>query len=484
MKYDIILPEYTVEPVAASAQQIQDWGHVYLNATAAYGKTRGEGAVIFIIDTAGEFTHPDLAANALPEYDRNITNSPAADLHGHGTHCAGIAGAVDNGKGVIGIAPNVGLVALKALNDSGSGSFSWVAEQIRYVADLKNEGRVKGKKRIISLSLGGPAGVSAPAVLKQAIDYAIGKGCFVVAAAGNNGDGTNDTTGAPGNYSPVIAVASTDQPGDKRSSFSSVGRDVDLAAPGGRVYSTHKGGGYARLSGTSMACPQVAGVMALVLSLRPEISHQDELAKFLAANATDILTPGTDRESGYGSPVVDKYLTDGPDTPPPDEPEHPDEPQPPAPDAIPRRFDVVRNLFPVRTGVMPIYWRRDNESGMKLAFIDNITVAVTSNVRTEYMAATVEEYVRGFFAGRAMVLKEGWDLREVALWAGVYMQFIADDDWVVERFGMALNLEVLEIEGKDHDGNVVRVTDSEIKSRAATLQFHREGSQVARLEFV
>lgn len=312
LNYDIVLPQYEYEPVAMAAGQVADWGYLFLGAKRAHEFTRGEGAVVFILDTAGTFAaHPDLAANNLTEYNQNFSNSASsADVHGHGTHCAGIVASIDNEEGVVGIAPGAALVACKVLNDSGGGSYPWISQAIRYVADLPETGRLKDKARIISLSLGGPAGVPTPDHLKVAIDYAIGRGCFIVAAAGNNGytSGGRSTVGAPGNYQPVITVASVDSPGTTRSTFSSGGREVDLAAPGGSIYSTHLNGGYAKLNGTSMAGPQVVGVIALLLSLRQDIQTQTELCDFLEAHATDILTPGRDDESGYGVPVLDKII--------------------------------------------------------------------------------------------------------------------------------------------------------------------------------
>ena len=312
LEHDIQLEPYEVMPVILSDGQVADWGHVYLEAANYYTNTRGSGAVVFVIDTAGTFSdHPDLVGNCLPHLNRNITNSPARDAYGHGTHCAGIVAATDNGIGVIGIAPEAKLVALKALDDSGGGSYAWIADQIRYAADLPATA-VDGRQKIISMSLGGPAGVPCPSILRDAIDYAIEKDCIVVAAAGNSGyTGRGSTVGAPGNYDPVITVASTDRPGSSRSSFSSGGREVDIAGPGGDIYSTHHSGGYAKLSGTSMACPQIAGVLALLVSSFPrelDMTAQDWAVKMLVDVATDILSPGTDHESGAGIPRLGKVV--------------------------------------------------------------------------------------------------------------------------------------------------------------------------------
>ena len=313
--YDIQLPPMQIQPVALTAGQVIDWGNTYLGAAAFHERTKGEGAVVFILDTAGTFAdHRDLAANNLTEFNRNFSNSPDADRHSHGTHCAGICGGVDNDYGIRGIAPGVGLVALKVLNDSGGGSYDWIALALRYAADLPDAGRLAGKRRILSLSLGGPPGLPTPDVLKAAIDYAIGKGCIVVVAAGNSGytSGGVSTVGPPGNYLPVITVASTNRPGDLRSGFSSGGREVDLSAPGGDIYSCLSGNAYGLMSGTSMACPLVAGVIALIVSLRPDLNTQAKVAQFLSDHATDILTPGRDDESGAGVPLLDRYLAQAP----------------------------------------------------------------------------------------------------------------------------------------------------------------------------
>lgn len=483
MKKDIQLDPYSIELVALEGGQVVDWGNAYLKAEDFYRASRGEGAVIFIIDTAGQFTdHPDLRPNCLPEYDRNITNSPPPDAHGHGTHCAGISAAADNNIGVIGIAPGAKLVALKALNDTGGGSFNWVADQVRYAADIPESGPIKNKKRIISMSLGGPAGMATPPVLKSAIDYAIEKGAFIFAAAGNSGagDGSKSTVGAPGRYGPVIAVASTDRPGTSRSGFSSVGNEVDIAAPGGQIYSTHRSGGYARLSGTSMACPQMAGVAALLLSAYPEIVTQAQLTAFLAANITDILSPGIDRETGMGTPVLTEYLDLQPGEPDePDEPDTPDdpvddpvdeEPEQPAEPVIPRRPNVATTLFPSTGQSYVLQWRANDERALKNLIVSALDVRVTGDVSTEYLATIVRAYVADWFGSRVMVIREKEDVRDALVWCAAFLQFNADDDRAKELFGIRMDLVVDRIVTHTDDGVPVSVERSEIAARVKDLE--------------
>jgi subtilisin len=210
----------------------------------------GSGADIAIIDTGIDDDHPDLQANvgdgkAYVDCRGPNCNYPWSDDNDHGTHCAGIADAVDNSEGVVGVSTEATLHAVKVLDKSGSGSFSDVAAGIEYTAD---QGWDVG-----SMSLGASSGSS---TVKDACQYAYDKDVLLVAAAGNDGP-CSDCVGYPAAYSTVMAISSTDED-DSLSSFSSTGPEIELAAPGRDVYSTVIGG-YDTFSGTSMACPHVSG---------------------------------------------------------------------------------------------------------------------------------------------------------------------------------------------------------------------------------
>ena len=240
--------------------QTVPWGvdRVDADAVHADGETGGDdtdgegGADVAIIDTGIDADHPDLQANlgvgkAYVDCSGSGCTEPWDDDDNHGTHCAGIAAAADNSEGVVGVAPAATLHALKALDDSGSGSLSDVVAAIEYTADQGWE--------IASLSLGTSSSYS---TLRDACQYAADRGVLLVAAAGN--DGCSGCVNYPAAYSTVVAVSST-EPDDTVSSFSSTGSEIDLAAPGGSIYSTVVDG-YATYSGTSMACPHVAGAGA------------------------------------------------------------------------------------------------------------------------------------------------------------------------------------------------------------------------------
>lgn len=224
-----------------------------IGAPAAWDIWQGNvGTIVAILDTGINKSHPDLSGKVVAaEYDFANNDANAQDDHWHGTHCAGIAAAnTNNAAGIAGVGFNASLMAVKVLNASGSGTLANIASGIRFAAD--------NGAHVISLSLGGLNGAS---TLQQAIDYAWGKGVIVVAAAGNN---NTSSLFYPGAYANVIAVGATDS-ADARASFSNFGNWVDVAAPGVSILSVYQNG-YAYASGTSMACPHVAGAASLLYS--------------------------------------------------------------------------------------------------------------------------------------------------------------------------------------------------------------------------
>lgn len=245
----------------------------------------GLGVRVAVLDTGIDLDHPDLGTvKKGPDYINN--DLVPDDDNGHGTHCAGIIAAQHNGFGVKGVAPGVELWAVKVLNKQGSGSYSVIIKGIEWATNNNNI-------QVISMSLGGTLD-SAP--LKAACDAAYAKGIIVIAAAGNNQAGRKVIY--PAAYSSVIAVSATNSD-DTVASYSSIGAEIDLAAPGTNIYSTYKGGGYATMSGTSMACPHVAGTAALILK-------DHDFASTMAALYAYAEDLGTgDRDNYYGNGLVD-----------------------------------------------------------------------------------------------------------------------------------------------------------------------------------
>ena len=188
----------------------------------------------------------------------NGDNDPMDD-HSHGTHCAGTIGAVgNNGVGVVGVNWEVSLVGLKVFTGGGSTTTEALTEAIQYATTIGVD--------LTSNSWGGGAESE---VLRTAIEDADKAGILFVAAAGNSSSDNDRFPHYPSSYDVdnIIAVASTDT-NDQLSSFSSYGKEsVDVAAPGTQIYSTIPNDGYGYKSGTSMATPHVAGLVALVKSV-------------------------------------------------------------------------------------------------------------------------------------------------------------------------------------------------------------------------
>jgi subtilisin family serine protease len=257
---------------------------VDIHATAAWDQTTGSNQVIVaIIDTGIDMDHPDLAANLYTnpgEIPGNLVdddgNGFVDDVHGfdfanfdgdpdddnnHGTHVAGTIGAIgNNGAGIAGIVWHVRLLALKFLDQNGSGTTSDAVDCIDYA--------VAAGATVINASWGGGDDSIA---MRLALSQANAAGILFVSAAGNSSANSDEFDNWPTNYAydNIISVGSSDR-SDGRSNFSNYGpKTVDLFAPGTQIVSTVKDGLYAVASGTSMAAPHVTGAVALLKSRFP-----------------------------------------------------------------------------------------------------------------------------------------------------------------------------------------------------------------------
>jgi subtilisin len=276
------------DPVMYALEQSLPWGMDRIDADLVWpGGNTGAGVDVAILDTGIDGSHPDLAVidginyAGPPAQDGSTDPADWNDGHGHGTHCAGIVAALNNGIGVVGVAPGARLHAVKVLNETGFGYTSDVIRGLEWC--------VRNHMHVASLSLGGAGSVS----LRQACDTAFAAGVLLVAAAGNS----SGPVDFPAGYPSVLAVSATDSQ-DKLASFSNFGPEIALGAPGVDIYSTYKGGSYATMSGTSMACPHVAGTAALVWAAGAvsNVAVRD----VLTGTAQDLGPAGRDPSFGYG----------------------------------------------------------------------------------------------------------------------------------------------------------------------------------------
>lgn len=292
---DSVAPIYTLPPdlrLDASVSSPETlwhlpgdvWGKVWATATGG-----GENPVkVAILDT-GIVSHPDLPEPI--DVKSFIPGESVKDGNGHSTHCSGTA----LGRNGIGVAPGAQLLIGKVLSNAGSGSSDGIAKGVQWAADAGAD--------VISMSLGG-GGAYRP--MQDAIDYAVSKGAIVVCAAGNAGYNGRDTIDYPGAYPSVICVGAYRRDG-QIANFSSGGRRVDVATPGQEIISASYRGGYATMSGTSMATPFMAGLCALIVELmrregRALMRGADAWRKFLSQWCEDRGAPGRDVRFGDGVP--------------------------------------------------------------------------------------------------------------------------------------------------------------------------------------
>lgn len=285
----------------------QQWGPQKIRSEEAWDITLGDSNIIIAVaDTGINFDHEDLApaiwanddsvngrdddGNGFIDdwrgWDFIANDNDPTDGHGHGSHTAGTAAArTDNGKGIAGMA-QVTIMPLQVFNSSGSGTWEAIAEAVVYATD--------NGASVLNYSGGGFGGAQ---VLADAVQYSWANGMSVVAAAGN---AATSTKFFPAAYPEVIAVAATDQ-NDRQASFSNFGDWLDVAAPGVDILSCFKGGvsSYTNMSGTSMASPHCAGLVALLYSVNPNLSPQD-VRDLLQQNALDLGDPGFDIIYGWG----------------------------------------------------------------------------------------------------------------------------------------------------------------------------------------
>lgn len=293
------------EPWPLTTETIPD-GVKQVKAPAAWSTSKGKGIRVAVLDTGIDFNHPDLKSNYVDGVSFVKGAPKPMDDQGHGTHCAGTIAAAMNGVGVIGVAPEASLYAVKVLDNNASGLFSWSIAGIDWC--------IQNNMHIVSMSLGSE---SVPTAVELICNAAWSKGLLIVAGAGNE-DGNpvppqQSSVDYPAKYKNVIAVSSVDS-NDVIAPNSGRGPEVDLCAPGVEILSTIPGGKYAKMSGTSVACPHVSGVAALAWGARPS-SDNEQIWNLIASTADDLGIPGPDSKYGYGR--VDADVASGAPFPPP-----------------------------------------------------------------------------------------------------------------------------------------------------------------------
>jgi subtilisin family serine protease len=257
----------------------QQWAPVKTETNWAWNVTTGEGVVIAIIDSGVDTDHEDLVLNLDLEHSYNVkdNNTNIQDNEGHGTRVSGTCGAkIDNNEGITGIAGDCSLLIVK--DGDASVQADWTTNGILYAAD--------NGAMVINISSGfewkwEPMG--------EAVNYAWGKGCFLSASAGNDGD--YDPNHYPSSDENVMSAGNV-TPQDTRYSSSNYGANVDIYAPGSDVLTTDLNGEYDTRWGTSYAAPHIAGLAALIWSVHPDWTNQQVWDKIIESADTITIDKG------------------------------------------------------------------------------------------------------------------------------------------------------------------------------------------------
>ncbi len=238
-----------VKPAPTPTAEVTPWGITRVNGGVMYTGSNK----IWIIDTGIDLDHPDLNVDLVNGWNFVAGTQAADDDNGHGSHCAGIAAAIDNDEGVIGVAAGATVVPVKVLNRRGSGSYSTIIAGVDWVADHAAPGDVA------NMSLGGGYDLT----LNNAVITASELGIKFSLAAGNESTDANTKSPASANGANIYTISASDV-NDNWAYFSNYNNPpVDYCEPGYSIYSTYKGGGYTTMSGTSMAAPHAAGLLLL-----------------------------------------------------------------------------------------------------------------------------------------------------------------------------------------------------------------------------
>ncbi len=277
----------------AQAGQILGWEIKKLNINHHWALTEGQGVKVAVIDTGCDLGHHDLQGNLLPGKNFVNENRQPQDDNGHGTHVAGTIAAINNGTGMVGVAPKTKIVPIKALDRKGGGSTLLISRAVEWAVDRGVD--------FITMSLGSSGFDPA---LKQAIDYAEQMGVIVFCAAGNSG--ANVDIMYPAKFNNTISIGAIDDRFN-RTKFSCSGDSLDFMSPGLNIFSTVPNNRYAIMSGTSMSNPFAAGCASLLLSYNRKhhkysLNNYQDYVNFFKKNTIQVSNPAhrTKRYQGYG----------------------------------------------------------------------------------------------------------------------------------------------------------------------------------------
>lgn len=297
-KNKIGLLPYISEPVyglSPNDPQTLGWEIKKFNIEKSWNQSSGEGVVCAVLDTGCDLGHADLSDNLLDGQNFIDLKDRPIDKNGHGTHVSSTIAAINNSKGIVGVAPKTKILPVKVLNDSGGGSVRSIVDGIYYAADFF-------EVNFITMSLGSS---HSSKDIEKAINYAVSKNKIIFCAAGNSGPGLGITY--PAKYANTIAIGAIDE-NFKRTPFSCSGEELEFLAPGNNILGCVPENKYSIMSGTSMSNPFAVGIASLVLSYnikhkKYKLESKDDYVNLLKQYSIPMMDnryPSTKEYQGYG----------------------------------------------------------------------------------------------------------------------------------------------------------------------------------------
>ena len=402
--YDIILDVMERVPTSVGIEAIDHWGEGVLFPEALKERIVREcvnPVVVKISDTGVDVKHPELAGNWwLPSSDYT---GDVPTFHLHGTHVAGITFSllepmIRGGK--------VQMKDCRVLNSQGNGNFSWAANMLATERAEDVAFTAKGTPVIYNFSWGGM--VAPISTLEEQMKASAEKGVMFCVAAGNSGA---EVPSYPASSAYAIATASLDK-SLTVSSYSTRGIFVDNAMPGRDINSTVPGGGFAVLSGTSMASPMMTAAAAVALSKwGKKLPDVATLHTYFSKIAIDIIPEGYDKAAGWGIAYFYAILDNDPDKvigPPP----------PPPPPVVLKKYTSEWGFFEMR-------WRMNSETTWKYLRIPEIRITVNGKIPTEGSYDQFSAWIPTYFRNRGMILSDGMNIIDAMYWTGRFLVIVA-----------------------------------------------------------
>lgn len=282
---------YGLAQTTASTANPAQYALVRLGIPDVHSVTRGAGVKVAVIDSGIDFSHPELAKSDHVEL--SVTGEDQPEPHKHGTSIAGIIAAKETLTGIAPEAPMIAIRAFDTTSDEQPSSTSWWIAKALDMAHGNGAG-------VVNMSFAGPP----DPLIRDSVSGAAKRGMIAVAAAGNGGPDAAPLY--PAAYENVIAVTAVDRD-DALFGSANRGDYVALSAPGVDILVAAPGGNYDVSSGTSMAAAHVSGIVALMLSHKPDLKR-DQIISILDSASTDLGEPGADPEFGQGLPNASSAL--------------------------------------------------------------------------------------------------------------------------------------------------------------------------------